>query len=182
MVLEEKKMDYQLIEEDLDHFSDALLALHPEGRVPLLVHAVGEKKWVIFQSTIITEYLDEVFPQVPLMPTCPVERAQVRLWTYWCDQLFKYERPNLSEGQSQELQMRLHQHLKKWDDGLIPGPYLLGEQMTMADIHLFPFARQFLAIQPQWDGARQYLRLQVWLNQMVSRPAFDRVKKDTKSL
>src|SRR4051794_35219908 len=93
MVLEEKNIEYQKLEENLSKLSPELLALHPEGRVPLLVHERDGRRQVIFQSSIITEYLDETFPGspllAPLMPSDPMDRAQVRLWTYWCDQIFK---------------------------------------------------------------------------------------------
>src|SRR4051794_33777782 len=81
MVLEEKGIPYQLIEENLSHLSPELLAHHPEGRVPLLIHEMNSQKLVVYQSTIITEYLDEAFPQSPLMPKDPKDRAKVRLWT-----------------------------------------------------------------------------------------------------
>jgi Glutathione S-transferase, N-terminal domain len=52
------------------------LQLNPNGVVPTLVHD-GR---VIIESTLIIEYLDESFPDPPLMPSDPFQRAQVRLW------------------------------------------------------------------------------------------------------
>ena len=52
------------------------LRLNPNGVVPTLVHD-GR---VIIESTLIIEYLDEVFPDPPLMPSDPYFRAQARLW------------------------------------------------------------------------------------------------------
>src|SRR5262245_27884596 len=52
------------------------LALNPNGVVPTLVH--GDR--VVYESNVITEYLDDVFPDVRLYPDDPWERAQVKLW------------------------------------------------------------------------------------------------------
>lgn len=54
----------------------AYLRLNPNGVVPTLVH--GER--VIYESNVITEYLDEVFPAPRLYPQDPWERAQAKMW------------------------------------------------------------------------------------------------------
>ena len=145
-----------------------LLALHPEGRVPLLVHDLGDQKQVVYQSSIILEYLEEAFTKNPLMPKDPCARAKVRIWTYWCDQifkpdldLFKYEFSILDEKSSQALIQRLHLHLSYWDAALKNGPFLLGSDLTLADIHLFPFARQFFGIKPGFPGIERYDTLSI---------------------
>lgn len=182
MVLEEKKIPYELKEENLSNPSAELLSLHPQGLVPLLIHEVEGKKQIIYESSIITEYLDESFPEIPLMPHAPQDRAQVRLWTYWCNSLFKpdldlykYELPNLTSEEVSQLTDRLHSHFSKWNQALQSQSYLVANQLTLADIHLFPFARQFLAAKPQFPGIENYPRLLEWLNQMINRPTFDRV-------
>ena len=55
----------------------AYLALNPNGVVPTLV--VDGRP--IIESTIICEYLDDAFPDVPLRPAEPLGRAAMRLWT-----------------------------------------------------------------------------------------------------
>src|SRR5690606_2763237 len=50
--------------------------LNPNHVVPTLVHD-GK---VIIESTLIIEYLDEAFPDPPLMPSDPYQRAIARLW------------------------------------------------------------------------------------------------------
>ena len=53
------------------------LKINPLGVVPTLVHD-GR---VIRESNVILEYLEDVFPDHPLRPEDPFERAQMRLWT-----------------------------------------------------------------------------------------------------
>lgn len=186
MVLEEKEIPYQRIEEDLSHLSPELLSLHPEGRVPLLIHQLGDSQQVIYQSSIITEYLDEVFPTPPLMPQDAVSRAKVRLWTYGCDALFKpdldlykYGLASMTDLERNELGSRLRSHLLQWETALKSRSFLVGHQITLADIHLFPFARQWRAVQvpPAFSDlvrAEDYPRLGEWLDRMTARPAFVR--------
>src|SRR6266508_3290839 len=59
-----------------DQHRPEYLQLNPNGVVPTLVHA-GR---VIIESTLIIESLDESFPDQPLMPSDPFQRAKVRLW------------------------------------------------------------------------------------------------------
>ena len=60
------------------------MALNPNGQVPVLVHNGA----VITESTVINEYLDEVFPQTPLVPKDPVARARMRIWNKFVDEYF----------------------------------------------------------------------------------------------
>jgi len=52
------------------------LALNPNGVVPTLLH--GDR--VLYESNVITEYLDETFPGPRLYPVDPWERAQAKMW------------------------------------------------------------------------------------------------------
>ncbi|MGH8148798.1 MAG: glutathione S-transferase family protein [Steroidobacteraceae bacterium] len=66
------------------------LAINPDGQVPVLVHDGS----VITESTVINEYLDQVFPSPPLRPVDPVECARMRVFTKYVDEYF---RPSLSQ-------------------------------------------------------------------------------------
>jgi glutathione S-transferase len=122
------------------------------------------------------------------MPKNPADRAKVRLWTYWCNSLFKpdldlykYELPHLKPDETANLYSRLNEHFSKWNQALQTSSFLLGEQITLADIHLFPFARQFMAAKPTFPGMETYSRLLVWLDQLVSRPSFEKVMQKRNS-
>jgi glutathione S-transferase len=65
-----------------DQFSPAYLKLNPKAVVPTLVHD-GR---VIVESTVINEYLDDVFPDVALKPADAHRRADMRLWTKAVDE------------------------------------------------------------------------------------------------
>ena len=69
-------VDHRLDSRDGDHLKPEYLKLNPNGVVPTLIHDGN----VIIDSSVILEYLDEVFPSVLLTPTDPVRRAHMRKW------------------------------------------------------------------------------------------------------
>jgi len=85
-VLEEKKLGYQGILVNLLEFeqhSPAYLKLNPNGFVPTLLHD-GRP---VVESSVICEYLDELFPEPSLRPDDPHERARMRVWAKWTDEV-----------------------------------------------------------------------------------------------
>lgn len=75
--LAEKGLDYDGVFVDLlkfEQLQDSYLEINPNGVAPSLVHD-GRS---IVESTVINEYLEEVFPEHPLLPKDPIERAHVR--------------------------------------------------------------------------------------------------------
>jgi glutathione S-transferase len=65
-----------------EQFHAAFLALNPKAVVPVLVHDGA----VIVESTVICEYVEEVFPASPIYPSDALERARVRVWTKAVDE------------------------------------------------------------------------------------------------
>jgi len=65
-----------------DQFAPDYVKLNPKAVVPTLVHDGN----VIVESTVINEYLDEVFPDVSLKPKDPQSRAVMRVWTKAVDE------------------------------------------------------------------------------------------------
>jgi len=66
-----------------EHLSDWYLKLNPNGVVPTLAHDGA----VVIDSSVIMEYLEEVFPENPLVPKDPVERAHMRKWMRYFEEV-----------------------------------------------------------------------------------------------
>jgi glutathione S-transferase len=191
MVLEEKALPHRIVEESLSDFSPELLAqlahagAGAEPRVPLLLH----DGVALHESAIITEYLDELQPEPALAPADPLGRARMRLWTRWCDErfkpdldAFKYEWGELAAPARGELLTRMRAHLARIEAALALGPWLLGERLTLADVHVFPFYRQLTRARPEYDallGAASGAgpRAGEWLARIEARPSFARVMR-----
>jgi glutathione S-transferase len=83
--LAEKRLDWKSHYVDIlrgEQFKPEYLALNPKAVVPTLVH----DGVVIVESTVICEYVEEVFPDNPIYPRSPLERARVRVWTKAVDE------------------------------------------------------------------------------------------------
>jgi len=65
-----------------EHLSADYLAINPDGQVPALVHDGA----VITETSVINEYLDDAFPEPPLRPASPIERARMRRWSQIVDE------------------------------------------------------------------------------------------------
>ncbi len=86
LTLWEKKLEFkdrQVDSAKREHLSDWYLKLNPNGVVPTLIHNDA----VVIDSSVIIEYLDEVFPEIPLVPTDPVERAHMRKWLRYFEEV-----------------------------------------------------------------------------------------------
>ena len=133
MVLNEKALTFETIEEDLKNLSPKLRALHPEARVPLLIH--GDE--VIYESSIITEYLNDQFPNTELMPHEAHEKMKVRQWTYWCNELFKpeidrfkYKKSGLDADAIQLIQESLNRCVQALESRLKSHDWLVGNTFS----------------------------------------------------
>ena len=92
IVLLEKGLEWETRVVDLTKMEQKhpqYLALNPNGVVPTLVH--GER--VIYESNVITEYLDDTFPTPRLYPTDPWQRAQAKMWQAFDLAMAKEYRP-----------------------------------------------------------------------------------------
>jgi glutathione S-transferase len=84
IALAEKGLSYQerLMTLGGDQFDPAYMRLNPNAVVPTLIHD-GQP---VIESSVILYYLEEAFPEKPLMPTAPLARAKVRLFNKLIDE------------------------------------------------------------------------------------------------
>ncbi|MEK9645280.1 MAG: glutathione S-transferase family protein, partial [Alphaproteobacteria bacterium] len=66
-----------------EHLTDWYLSLNPNGVVPTITH--GDD--VIVDSSVIMEYLEEIFPDHPMSPADPVGRAHMRKWLRYLEEV-----------------------------------------------------------------------------------------------
>jgi len=87
LCLNEKGLDFVSHFLDLHEFeqhSPEYVKVNPNGQVPALVHDGA----VITESTLINEYIEDVFPEPRLRPADPLARWQMRYWTKFVDEYF----------------------------------------------------------------------------------------------
>lgn len=62
--------------------------------------------------------------------------------------------------------------ITKLESLLIQNPYLLSDRISLADIAIFPFIRQFASVDQAWLDTAPYPKTRAWLNTLVSSPLF----------
>lgn len=129
-----------------EHRDAAYGAVNPQKRVPSL--DIGGT--TLIQSGAILEYLDEVYPEPPLLPMGPVNRAKVRAVAsiIGCDihplnnsGSIGYLKNKLGHDQAVADEWYAHWVREGFDaiEALIePGPYAFGSRITLADLYLVP--------------------------------------------
>jgi maleylpyruvate isomerase len=122
-------------------------AVNPQMRVPALALSSGE---VLIQSLAIMEYLDEVYPEPPLLPPEALARAHVRALAQLvaCDihplnntSPLRYLKNPLKHEQPEIDAWYRHwvvEGFEALEAMLGPGPYAYGAQVTLADLCLVP--------------------------------------------
>jgi glutathione S-transferase len=192
IVLLEKGIEFEEDDACTPKQTDEYLARSPMGKAPFLELDGGRR---LSESQVICEYLEEAYPQKPLLPRDPFERAKVReLVTYMelhmelparrlYGQVF-FKRGNVSEEISQAVQKDLAKGVRGFKSLAKFAPFLAGEALTLADcaafVHLplvslttrLAYGRDFLEELPQ---VKPYLKM------LDERPAFHQVNEDRKA-
>lgn len=153
LTLIEKGILFKLIEIDPQNKPTNFKEISPYGKVPVLKH--GNQR--IWESAIINEYLDETFPDPPLFPKDPFQRAQARIWINFADtRLFAatakllYMSPTLQ--QQVQAKQELTEHLQFIEqEGLQKlsekGPYWFGPEISLVDLTYYPVFEQWIALE-----------------------------------
>jgi glutathione S-transferase len=144
VVMSEKKLDYQFVEEDVWNADTTIMQSNPLGKVPCLVMEGGE---ALFDSRVIVEYLDTLSPVGKLIPAVGRERAEVKTWEALADGvldaliLARLEanwsgRPKTQRCQAWiDRQMdKTQASLKAMSQGLGDKPFCAGIYLSLADI------------------------------------------------
>lgn len=77
IVLQEKKINYDFLLEDLGNPSSTLSQFNPLGKVPCIIMTDNT---TLYDSSVIVDYLDALTPVCPLLPKSAKERAEVKCW------------------------------------------------------------------------------------------------------
>jgi glutathione S-transferase len=166
IVLAEKGIEYETFEIDLRDRPQWIYEKNTTGRVPV----VEEDAWILPESSVINEYLEERYPEPPLLPPDPADRALARVWIFRHDDFTKpyYALRREEDGAAE----RFDEELAKLDAALERQPWLTGAEYGLADIAYVPWvlrARDLLGV--SLDG---FPAVRSWLDRLVERPAIAR--------
>jgi glutathione S-transferase len=153
------------VEVDLKNKPKELLDLNPYGKVPVLVD--GEA--VIYESNIIDEYLEEKYPDIPLMPKDLQHKARVRIWMDYSNTRLHTAAHEILHGKDQEkAQEKLKDYLTALELEMAGREYVAGDY-SLADITLIPFFVRRRRYHFEIDD--RLPNLKNWMERVLARPA-----------
>lgn len=182
IVMAEKRLDYQMVLEDVWAANTAITASNPLGKVPCLVMEGGE---AVFDSRVIVEYLDTLSPVGKLIPTQGRERAEVKTWEALADGLVDaailarleatwagrsaHER---SDAWIQRQMGKIEAALKAMSTGLGEKAFCSGIHFSLSDVAV-GCALGYLDLRfPQVNWRETYPNLAKLQEKLVQRPSF----------
>ncbi|WP_019139488.1 glutathione S-transferase N-terminal domain-containing protein [Noviherbaspirillum massiliense] len=184
IVMAEKKLDYELVLENVWSPETTIQQSNPLGKVPCLIMEDGG---AMFDSRVIVEYLDTMTPVGKLIPPNGRERAEVKCWEALADGvldaavLIRLERTQRPEAQQSEdwikrQMLKVQAGLKAMSAGLKDGvPYCAGTHYTLADVAV-GCALGWLSFRfPEIGWREEYPNLAKLFDRLSDRPSF----KDT---
>jgi len=189
LALGEKNLKFEPVIEKVWERRTEYMSMNPAGDVPLMVEEDGT---ILSNSSVICEYLDEVYPETSLLGDDPINRAEVRRIVGWFDVKFNREVTEYLIGEKLMKQMlkrgephgpsvraghaNIHYHLDYIAYLIERRRWLAGDQISYADLaaaaHLSSI--DYLGDVP-WD---QHPVAKEWYVRMKSRPSFKNLLKD----
>jgi len=212
LALAEKGLEYEGRLVDLankGHLSEDYLKINPNGVVPTIVHDGN----IIIDSSVIVEYLDEVFPEPALSSSSAVGKARMRAWMRFLEEVPTYAvripsfnraflprfkdltHEQFVEEQAGPRPLRKQFYLKMSENGfgsdavcdsieqltltskrmqaaLEKGPWLAGDQFTLADIVAAPLIdRTFdMGMSDIWET--DFPLVSDWFERIQARPSY----------
>ena len=176
MALLQAGVIFQAIEVSLRDKPAAMLALSPKGTVPVLVLPEGR---VLEQSMDIMEW---AFAQTADAQTwwARAQTSSNQQLQAICDGAFKhhldrYKYPNRyadAQGLAHHCQQAVQVLLTRLEKELLTTGMLGGDQPCVTDVGIFPFVRQFAAVNPVWFASLPLPHVQAWLSAWLEHPLF----------
>ncbi len=177
MTCVEKGVEYELV--PLARGSAAHEAMHPFSRMPILEH----DGLIVTEGLAITSYIDEAFDGRALQPLDLDGRTRMREWMSRCaDYGFRdvvRTLPRTRTPTDEELSAA-GTVLQRLDTLVGPGPFLVGAEVTLADLYLAPQVSNAREKAPELLGP--LAALNGWFEHMAARKSFELTYYDPAAL
>lgn len=161
---------------------DALLALGGRTTVPQLIDVDGtrypESLDIIFWALSNTTN-DSLVEK--LWSNSTRQKHKIKVWINYNDGFFKYwldrykYADRYPEYNEEHYRQKGEVFLSRLEKRLARSKYLLGNNMTIADVAVFPFVRQFAGVNSNWFENSEYHCLNAWLKGFVESEVFNKV-------
>ena len=172
MVLREKGVTVEIIDVDPSNRPEDLLEVNPYGTLPTLL----DRDLVLYQSTVIMEYLDERFPHPPLLPVYPVARAQCRLLMHrievdWSEKVDLLVLGKGREAALEKARKELRESLVAIAPVFADRPFFMSEEFTLVDCFVAPILWRLSVLDLNLTN-RQIKPIERYMKEVFERDAF----------
>lgn len=186
LLLHEKGVPYETVEVDLKNKSAAFLAISPYSKVPVIKRG----RDVVWESSVINEYLDEIYADPPMMPAEPGRRALARAWIDFANvkllptwyRLFLAQEPDRRAALAEELTGQFRFMEEAGIAALSPaGPFWMGERLSLVDLTYWPWFERLGALK-HYRGLElpaECRRLRRWMEAMAGRESVRAIAQPT---
>lgn len=178
VVLAEKELEYETVLIDLKggrQRTPEFLKLNPYGRVPVLI----DDEVVVYDSTIINEYLEDEYPHPNLLPEDSAGRARARILEDYCDNSFLpsagFVLAELAKPQGEQDGERLKRYQGEIARGLarvesfLAGKEYLVDHFSLADVAFVPAVLILGRLGVQVDPRLR--QVAAWIERVRQRPS-----------
>jgi len=186
--------------EFLEVYAKANPLPNARAKVPVLEVKEGENSLTLTESKLVAEYLGEAFPESGLVPNNPSDRATQRLFMELCgSSSFSYyfsiikaqkDPPNFQKSVASLVDGMIKANTFLEAKGKSGGPFLFGDQFTLAECEAAPFLQRACFILPNFTGNsncakvdpfqicddHKLNRLKEWMTATLARPSVETAK------
>jgi glutathione S-transferase len=179
ITLLEKGLEFESVVIDLtkkEQKNPEYLKIHPFGQVP----ALDDDGFIVYDSTIINEYLEDEYPHPPLLPEDSENRARARLMEDYCDNrvnphfvtlVHEYRKPEEDRDTNLigEVHAKIAQALTMVETHLQDRDYLAGS-FSLADVAYMPGVAMIDRFKVPLDA--NFTNIAAWIERLRSRPSY----------
>lgn len=173
ILLQEKEISHQLTYVDLANKPDWFRKISPLGKVPLL--KVGSE--VLFESSVICEYLDEITPG-SIHPSDPLEKAKHRAWIEFASSTLMVMYDFINSATEASFEQKRHELIDKlaWVEESLVTPYFSGKHFSLVDAAYAPMFYYFDALDEIADFGIliDTPKVSLWRQSLKERPSIQR--------
>ena len=178
MALKYSGLKVELREVDLKNMPDEALLKSAKATVPILVLADGsiiDESWDIIKWALAQNDPDNWLDEVNDNLLAAEILTETNDFSFKAD-LDHYKYANRYPEQSEEYyRIACEEFIEELEDMLTENKFLLTNKLTLADISVFPFVRQFSLVNNEWFNQAPYPKVRIWLEALVNSDLFQHI-------
>ncbi|MCP5162141.1 MAG: glutathione S-transferase [Hahellaceae bacterium] len=176
MAIAASELSLEIVEVALKNKPPGLLSASPKGTVPVLVlpnHQVIDESLDIMRWALSQNDPENWLTNAPATAYNTLINKNDKEFKPWLDR-YKYA-DRYPEHDQVFYRAQAEGFIKEWDELLSKHAFLCGRQVSLADIAIFPFVRQFAHTDIDWFNSTRYAGVHRWLRHFLTSERFNHI-------